>query len=177
VLVLDEPTTGIDPAGRRTVREQIASLAADGATILVTTHDMDEAERIADRVALLAGGELRATGTPAELIEAHGGPPRVIVEFEAADASTVESAVRSLEQAGLRADAGAGRLVVPDVRPEGIGAVVEALATNDLAYDGLEWRRPALEDAYLAIADAESIEHRRSAPVTQAGGAGGGESS
>ncbi|GAB3682197.1 ABC transporter ATP-binding protein [Salinarchaeum chitinilyticum] len=168
VLLLDEPTTGIDPAGRRTVREQIGSLAASGATILVTTHDMDEAERIADRVALLADGRIRATGTPSELIEEHGGPPRVIVEIDEAEAGDgserVESAVAVLRDRGFDAEsADGGSVVVPDVRPEAIESIVGALSAAGVSYDGLEWRRPELEDAYLAIAgDDVSVDAVRS---------------
>jgi ABC-2 type transport system ATP-binding protein len=157
VLVLDEPTTGIDPAGRRTVREQIASLAAGGATILVTTHDMDEAERIADRVALLADGRLRATGTPSALIEEYGGPPRVIVEIE--DQTARSSAVSALEARGFEVASDRTDVVVTDVRPEGIESIVAGLADADVAYDGLEWRRPALEDAYLTIAGGDLDRH------------------
>nr|WP_248515685.1 ABC transporter ATP-binding protein [Salinarchaeum laminariae] len=157
VLLLDEPTTGIDPAGRRTVREQIASLADGGATILVTTHDMDEAERIADRVALLADGRIRATGTPSSLIDEHGGPPRVIVEVEdevsSDDRAHVDSAATAIRERGFDCTTtGDGRVVVTDVRPEAIESIVAGLSAVDVSYEGLEWRRPELEDAYLEIA-------------------------
>ncbi|AGN02962.1 ABC-type multidrug transport system, ATPase component [Salinarchaeum sp. Harcht-Bsk1] len=154
VLILDEPTTGIDPEGRRTVRDQIASLADGGATILVTTHDMDEAERIADRVVLLADGRVSATGSPSELIEEHGGAPRVIVEF--ADEASIDAAVAALERDGLDVERERDRVVVRDVRPESIESVVEVLGSAGVDYEGLEWRRPALEDAYLAVAGEAS---------------------
>lgn len=175
VLVLDEPTTGIDPAGRRTVREQIGSLAAGGATILVTTHDMDEAERLADRVALLADGRLRATGSPVELIDEHGGPPRVIVELEEASDAAVEAARRALDENGLEADVEDDRIVVADVQPEGIGSIVDALARADVPYEGLEWRRPALEDAYLAIAGEDRTTAVRSGSTSRSGAATPGD--
>ncbi len=67
LLFLDEPTTGFDPAARRQFWELIRSLPGDGTTILLTTHYLDEAEALADRVAVIADGRIRATGTPADL--------------------------------------------------------------------------------------------------------------
>ena len=165
VLLLDEPTTGIDPAGRRTVREQIESLAEGGATILVTTHDMDEAERIADRVVLLANGCVSATGSPADLIEAHGGSARVIVEFD--DDSAVSRALTAFEQKELDAERSRHRVVVHDVPSESIASIVSELETAEIDYDGLEWRRPALEDAYLALAGGVKTPSDGSEPVQQ----------
>ena len=82
VLFLDEPTTGIDPAGRRTVHREIRALAEAGTTVFLTTHDMAEAEALADRVGLIADGRLVATGAPRELIREHGGEPSVSIELE-----------------------------------------------------------------------------------------------
>ncbi|ARS88375.1 ABC transporter ATP-binding protein [Natrarchaeobaculum aegyptiacum] len=83
VLFLDEPTTGIDPAGRRTVWRLIEDLAAAGTTVLLTTHDMAEAERLADRVGLLADGALVASGTPGALVAEYGGASRLTIETDA----------------------------------------------------------------------------------------------
>ncbi|MFC7240481.1 ABC transporter ATP-binding protein [Saliphagus sp. GCM10025317] len=82
LLFLDEPTTGIDPAGRRTVWRLLEGLAAGGTTIVLTTHDMAEAERLADRVGLLANGSLLAEGAPLELVAEHGGSSRLKIELE-----------------------------------------------------------------------------------------------
>ena len=72
VLVLDEPTTGFDPRSRHVVWDNIEHLKAGGSTILITTHYMEEAERLCDRVAVIDLGHVIATGTPEELIKAHG---------------------------------------------------------------------------------------------------------
>ncbi|MFC6737269.1 ABC transporter ATP-binding protein, partial [Halolamina salina] len=77
VLFLDEPTTGIDPAGRRDLWTLIEKLAAAGTTVVLTSHSMDEVERLADRVAMLADGEVVAEGSPAALIAEHGGESRL----------------------------------------------------------------------------------------------------
>ncbi|MCU1463786.1 MAG: transporter related protein [Acidimicrobiales bacterium] len=77
LIFLDEPTTGFDPEARRRCWSAIENLRDLGKTIVLTTHYLDEAERLADRVAILDGGRIRATGTPSELAEQSGLPPRM----------------------------------------------------------------------------------------------------
>ena len=72
VLLLDEPTTGLDPQIRREVQDHISSLKTDGRAVLLSTHDMDEAARLCDRVAVIAHGRIVATGTPHDLIADSG---------------------------------------------------------------------------------------------------------
>ena len=85
VAFLDEPTAGIDPAGRRVIREVVSSLRAEGVTVLLTTHDLDEAERLADRVVIIDHGHLLADGSPAEL-RSRGDAPEL--RFAAPPGST-----------------------------------------------------------------------------------------
>jgi ABC-2 type transport system ATP-binding protein len=148
LLFLDEPTTGIDPAGRRALWELLETRAAGGTTILVTTHDMAEAEYLADRVGLLANGRLAEVGTPDELVAAHGGESRLVVE--AADPA---AGARALSAAGsaYRTEARAGELAVYGVSPAEIGDVVRDLEREAVTYDGLAWSEPTLEDAYLRL--------------------------
>ena len=145
VLFLDEPTTGIDPAGRRTVWRLIEDLAESGTTVFLTTHDMAEAERLADRVGLLADGELVAVGTPGDLVTDHGGPSTLTIETDA----TLE-AVTDLEYSVSRRD---GAVVIEDISPTEIGRVVGHLEASGLEYTGLTWAEPDLEDVYLELAD------------------------
>jgi len=165
VLFLDEPTTGIDPAGRRTVWERIDEQVAGGTTVLLTTHDMREAARLADRVGLLADGELVAVGAPEALVAAHGGDPTVAVTVDpdradddapvdaaALDAAAAE-AVDALQAAGFdAADRGDGEVRVTGVAARDVGAVADALEAADVAFSGLAWSEPSLEDVYLALA-------------------------
>jgi len=72
VVFLDEPTTGLDPRSRRTLWDEVRALVAAGTTILLTTQYLEEADKLADRIAVLDGGRIIAEGTPAELKEAHG---------------------------------------------------------------------------------------------------------
>jgi ABC-2 type transport system ATP-binding protein len=118
LLFLDEPTTGFDPEARRRFWELIRSLAADGTTILLTTHYLDEAEALADRIAVIASGRIRACGTVAELVDDrevtvawHGGsettrtPTVLITELGAAHDGEIPGLTvgrASLEDAYLR---------------------------------------------------------------------------
>ncbi|MEZ3115753.1 ABC transporter ATP-binding protein [Halobaculum sp. MBLA0147] len=79
LLFLDEPTTGIDPAGRRAVWGLVESLADAGTAVVLTSHSMTEIERLSDRVGLLREGRLVAVGPPAELVADHAGPPRLVI--------------------------------------------------------------------------------------------------
>jgi lipooligosaccharide transport system ATP-binding protein len=151
LLILDEPTTGLDPGVRITLWERVRELRAAGTTVLVTTHYMDEAERLCDRLAIMAGGRLRAEGAPAALIRDH-------VAREA-----LELAATPEEEAGLLAGAAprhrlriGQRLMVyaDDVRP-----FVERVR----ARDGGDRRplvvRPSnLEDVYLSLTGASLDE-------------------
>jgi ABC-2 type transport system ATP-binding protein len=145
LLVLDEPTTGIDPTGRRELWRLLESFAEAGTTVLLTTHYMEEAEALADRVGLLSGGRLVALDTPAELIARHGGDSRL--GLDVADGTAAEAA---LEAAGYRLLPDRRRVAVA-VDPEGIPGVLEALSAADVDYEGLTWRQPGLEEVYVAL--------------------------
>lgn len=145
LLVLDEPTTGIDPAGRRALWGLLEGLADRGVTILVTTHYMEEAQQLADRVGLLAEGRLVALDDPDALVAEHGGSSQLLVEgtFD----ETTPAAVDYPAEMALRN----GQLVVYGVRPESIGRVVDELDAAGVAYDSLTWKQPDLEDVYLEL--------------------------
>jgi ABC-2 type transport system ATP-binding protein len=154
VLFLDEPTTGIDPAGRRAVHGLIEDLAAAGTTVFLTTHYMDEVERLADRVGVLAGGDLVALDTPGGLVADHGGETRLLV---GTDAESIPGYAAKPTDRGV---------VIRDLPPEKIGGVVDALAAAGITYDALSWSEADLETAYLALTG----ETPRSAGGVPAGG-------
>ena len=143
LLVLDEPTTGIDPAGRRALWRLLERLADGGTTVLLTTHYMAEAERLADRVGLLDDGELTALDSPRALVEAHGGETRLTVDVEDAISEPLDIGFET-----LRRD---GQLVVRDVPPTAIGDVVDGLTEAGVGVASLSWREPDLEDVYLDL--------------------------
>jgi ABC-2 type transport system ATP-binding protein len=147
LLLLDEPTTGIDPAGRRALWTLLEELAAAGTTVFLTTHYMEEAERLADRVGLLADGRLVALDSPAALVETHGGDSllRVTGDLQA-------DVTGALDYPATVDD---GTLTVRDVPPESIGSVVDSLTDAGVAYDSLTWTEPDLEEVYLELTGQE----------------------
>ncbi|WP_336325754.1 ABC transporter ATP-binding protein [Halovenus sp. HT40] len=143
LLILDEPTTGIDPAGRRQLWRLLTDLAEAGTTIFITTHYMEEAQQLADRVGLLAGGELVALDTPSELIAEYGGDSLLYIDGE------FEESVQSLLDYETSLDD--DRLTVRNVRPEAIGSITATLDEAGVEYESLTWTEPDLEDVYLKL--------------------------
>ncbi|MFB6143595.1 MAG: ABC transporter ATP-binding protein [Halorientalis sp.] len=169
LLVLDEPTTGIDPAGRRALWRLLEDLAAGGRTVLLTTHDMAEAERLADRVGLLADGDLVACDAPGALVERHGGESRLIVAIDADPAVT-----DSLDYPAEYAD---GEVTVHGVAPTAIGDVVATLEREWGTPERVSWTEPDLEDVYLdltgtAVTASGAALNREEVPLTDGGRAG-----
>ncbi|MFB6266970.1 MAG: ABC transporter ATP-binding protein [Halodesulfurarchaeum sp.] len=150
LLFLDEPTTGIDPEGRLALWDLFEGLTDDGTTIFLTTHDMSEAERLADEVGLLWDGTLVESGRPRDLVATYGGDSRLIVETD-----DLPGELPDVEFTVERTPDG---LIVRDIEPEGIGDVVSTLEAAGISFDALSWREPTLEDAYLALANGASRE-------------------
>ncbi|MFB6081074.1 MAG: ATP-binding cassette domain-containing protein [Haloferacaceae archaeon] len=163
LLFLDEPTTGIDPAGRQALWSLVTDLAAGGTTIFLTTHYMEEAEELADRVALLDSGSIVESGPPTDLVESFGGGTHLRVET-AAPAPDVEALGIDVE----RTDAG---FRVPNVSPADLGEIVGRLDDRGIEYETLTWTEPSLEDVYLRLT-GERVDERASAerPLAAAGG-------
>jgi ABC-2 type transport system ATP-binding protein len=178
LLFLDEPTTGIDPAGRRAIHRLIERLAAGGTTVFLTSHAMDEVERLADRVAMLRDGRVVASGAPDRLVAEHGGAPRL----DAATAAPATDEVVDAVAAGVRERLGTDPTVeatdeglrVRGVRPESIGAAVDALDDAGVAFDSLSWSEPSLEDVYLRLTGEEYARRGDGGLSDEAAAADGG---
>ncbi|MGM0590341.1 MAG: ABC transporter ATP-binding protein [Halobacteriota archaeon] len=158
VLFLDEPTTGIDPAGRRAVWDLVESLADGGATVFLTSHSMDEVQHLADRVGLLANGSLLAVGSPSSLVADHGGESRLVVHVDSSpdgafDVTAVSSAVAESEfgDIDVAVEAKGSDLVFVGIDPTDIGEAVRTLESHGVTYDSLVWKEPDLEDVYLRL--------------------------
>jgi len=161
LLFLDEPTTGIDPAGRQSLWSLIEDLAAAGTTVFLTTHYMEEAQELADRVALLDAGSLVEVGSPTELIESYGGGTRLLVETELSPEQLTGLDV-TVEQTddGVR---------IPDVATADIGRIVEQLDAEGVTYETLTWTEPSLEDVYLRLTDTVNRNRTPKEPVATGG--------
>ncbi|MDR5672283.1 ABC-type multidrug transport system, ATPase component [Halalkaliarchaeum sp. AArc-CO] len=157
VLFLDEPTTSIDPAGRRSLWSLIDRLAEGGTTVFLTSHSMAEVERLADRVGMLRDGELVAAGTPASLIAEYGGRSRLVVRGTVAPSDITDALA---DATGFEVTAAGGNVVFSGVTPADIPAAVDALESAGASYESLTWTEPSLEDVYLSLT-GESFEGRR----------------
>lgn len=116
VILLDEPTAGVDPQSRASILEVVQRLAREGRTVIYTTHYMEEAEKLCDRVAIVDHGKLLAEGTVGELVAAHGGQSVVVVESEAGEQRIVtEQPLREIERALAQGGARGVRIERPDL--------------------------------------------------------------
>jgi len=146
LLFLDEPTTGFDPGARRGAWEVVAGLRALGKTIFLTTHNMDEAQALADRVAIIVAGEIVALGTPSELGGRESAPSRIRFALPDDVALPVLAAV---EGAPERAD---GRVELRTHAPlEVLHALTGWALAGHHALHGLGVSQPSLEDVYLQL--------------------------
>jgi ABC-2 type transport system ATP-binding protein len=145
LLFLDEPTTGFDPEARRGAWETVRELAATGTTVLLTTHYLDEAATLADRVIVLRGGLIVAEGSPGSL----GTVPGVDIRFR------LPVGIAPPELPGLTiASTDEGFAAHCDTPTEALHALTGWALAQGVELDGLEVRRPSLEDVYLELTAA-----------------------
>jgi ABC-2 type transport system ATP-binding protein len=150
VVFLDEPTTGLDPRSRRDVWEAVAELRASGTTVMLTTQYLEEADRLADRIAVIDGGRVVAEGTAAEL-KARVGSETIELRFAAED----ELAAAATLLPGAIADRERLTLRVPgDGTAAGVRALLDELAGRDLEPAALDLHRPTLDEVFLTLTEA-----------------------
>jgi ABC-2 type transport system ATP-binding protein len=131
LLFLDEPTTGFDPQARRQAWEAIAGLRQLGKTVFLTTHYMDEAQQLADRVAIIAGGEIVAGGTPEDLGDRDSQP--TVITYRGPDGADVALSTTTPVAA--------------------LNELTGRALAEGFELEGLEVRRPTLEDVYLELTE------------------------
>jgi len=143
LLFLDEPTTGLDPQSRRYIWNMIEDLRREGKTILLTTHYMEEAETLADRVAIIDEGKMLPIGTPEELIAKYGGEAVMYVQTE-----------KELENEDLEETEKGYRIKLKDAGTQA-PRVLADLGQKGIRVKHVEIKTPALEDVFLNLTGKE----------------------
>ena len=147
LVILDEPTTGLDPESRREVWRLVSGLRDGGATVLITTHYLEEAETLADRLEIMHAGRIVRSGTPTEIAAGHpstisfAGVPGVPNDLDGIRRVVTEHGRTTLETDALQSS---------------LTDLLGWAAHNDVALDDLDARSPSLETVFLSIADGAS---------------------
>jgi len=156
VVFLDEPTAGVDPQGRRAIRREVAELRARGVCVLLTTHELDEAERMADRLVIIERGRVAAAGTPAELMSSQGQEGKEI-RFAGPAGIDVEALGATLA-ASVREERPGEYVVATPGTPPVVASLAAWLAERDLPLADLRTGRSRLEDVFLRLTSSEAEE-------------------
>ena len=155
IIFLDEPTTGLDPRSRRTMWDIIRHLVADGVTIFLTTQYLDEADRLADRIAVLDQGHLVAQGTPSELKRQIPGSH---VRFRFAGDLDVETAMRLLPGSARDDEDNLVVRVPSDGGAKSVRALLNQLDEQSIEVEDFSVHTPDLDDVFLALTGHASTE-------------------
>jgi ABC-2 type transport system ATP-binding protein len=178
ILFLDEPTTGLDPRSRLGLWEVIEQLVQEGTTVLLTTQYLDEADRLADRVAVIDHGKVIAEGTPDHLKDRVGGERLEVLLEQESDSPRAASLLAAIADEPPTAEGRTVRLTVRN-RSGAIVRAVRLLSEAGVAIDDLSIRRPTLDDVFLTLTGhaaeeetAEGSEPMRESPVPAVEGRG-----
>ena len=161
LLFLDEPTTGFDPTARRQAWDMVRNLRSLGKTVFLTTHYLDEAEQLADRVAVIAGGRVIAEGTPQDLIAAQ---PETAIAFRLPPEATLPIEVAATLGAPLREADGWIRLDVP-APTAALFALTRWATEAGIELADLTVTRPSLEDVYLSLTGTAEADQAETPPA------------
>ena len=145
-MLLDEPTTGLDPQARHMLWERLYRLKQNGVTLVLTTHYMDEAEQLCDRLVIMDGGRIVAEGSPSQLVAAHA--TREVVELRFAGAAQQDDALARVRKLATRVEAVADRLLVYTDDGDRTAA---AVAGDGVGASSVLVRRASLEDVFLIL--------------------------
>jgi len=156
VLFLDEPTTGLDPHARIEVWQIVRRLVADGATVLLTTQYLDEADQLADLITVIDHGRVIADGRPDELKRRTGGQTLQVRPTLAADVDRVAAILLDLTGVIPTRDTDTGLLSTPVDNPVLLSTVVRRMDAAGITADELALRLPSLDDVFLALTGHKS---------------------
>jgi lipooligosaccharide transport system ATP-binding protein len=152
LVILDEPTTGLDPQARHVLWDRLYRLKQQGATLIITTHYMDEAEQLCDRLVVMDGGKIVAEGSPRQLIAAYA--PREVVELRFAD-GLVDAVAPRLEGVANSSEILADRVILYTDDAE---STQHELTVRDIHPEQVMVRRSTLEDVFLKLTGRRLID-------------------
>ncbi len=150
LLVLDEPTVGVDPQSRNAILESVASLSTEGMAVLYTTHYMEEAERLCDRIGIIDHGRLVAEGTRRELVELVGKHDRIRMRASGAieDAAAAVHGLDGVRKAAASAD---GIDVIADRAADSLAEILGIITASGVAVASVDVDEPDLESVFLHL--------------------------
>jgi ABC-2 type transport system ATP-binding protein len=168
VLILDEPTEGLDPQSRTALWEELENISAAGTTMLLTTHYMEEADRLSSRLAIIDNGQIVVEGAPAELKRGVGADA-VLLQLESPDGDGQLAEVRRLLEGIVAADAVARHpagiaLAVPNAS-SAIPELLRRLDGNGLPIAGLQMSQPSLDDVFMKYTGRRIREEAADQPI------------
>ncbi len=153
IVVLDEPTTGLDPQARLLVWDRLRELTEEGKTLILTTHYMEEAARLCDRLVIMEGGLIIAEGTPGALVEEHVSPQ--VLEFRT-DRRSLEELVPILEAASDAVERTGDESIL--AYTENADALLERVRCSGAEIENTVYRQAGLEDVFLRLTGRRLVE-------------------
>jgi ABC-2 type transport system ATP-binding protein len=155
LLFLDEPTTGLDPNARRAIWEVIRGLKAKGKTIILTTHYLDEAQQLSDRVAIMDHGKIVAMGTSDEIIAEHGSGERL----EIRGSEQLAKYIKSNTELHVDYDVARGMISIPIKEKIDALAALAAAEQSKMDWGDIQTRRDSLDDVFVKLVSRKLSEH------------------
>jgi ABC-2 type transport system ATP-binding protein len=150
LLILDEPTVGVDPQSRNAILESVEALAGEGMAVLYTTHYMEEAERLCDRVGIIDQGEIRAEGTRRELVKLVGQVDRIKVSVTGSPDEAIEDLRTMQGVSGVSGVDGTLEIIAADAG-EVLAPIVETVSRHGLGISSVSIDEPDLEAVFLHL--------------------------
>ena len=160
LLVLDEPTTGLDPRSRNDLWDVLTGLVDGGATLLLTTQYLEEADRLADRIAVIDHGSVIAEGTASQLKREVGGERVAVTASEAHDLAKVAAIVETATGAEPQVDRDARQVTAAVTGLDVLARVADALHSAGVEVDDLGLHRPTLDDVFLQLTGHLAVDNQ-----------------
>ena len=159
LLFLDEPTTGLDPNARRAIWEVIRSLKAKGKTIILTTHYLDEAQQLADRVAIMDHGKIVAMGTSEEIIQQHGSGERLEIH----GGEKLAEYIKANTELQVEYNNAKGEITIPLKKKIDALAALAAAEQSGLEWGEIQTRQDSLDDVFVKLVNEPICEQGEAA--------------